>query len=150
MFFPNGQTVKDEHERRIALVCTWVERFPRKGKTEKQLDQHIRDQFGVNRVTSHSYRRLARERLGAALLRPEDLVGLLLEWGETAWEEVETARLGVKERVKLRALIIATLARLCPRHVVTVPGTGEAPPFSFEEQQRFLAGGGPDGAAGEN
>jgi hypothetical protein len=141
MFQPNNQTLKEEHERRLGLVCTWVVQFPQEGKTERQLDAHIRRTFGVCRMTAHNYRRAARERLGAAAPDLAGLAHLLLEWGETAWDEVERAHVSLKERVKMRTAIIATLARLCPKHIISWQPPAEAPPFDIEEQRRFLGNG---------
>jgi hypothetical protein len=144
MFLPNNQTLREEHERRLGLTCTWVVQFPGEGKSERDLDRHIQASFGVSRVTSCTYRRLARERLGAALPELQSLAGMLLEWGEAAWGEVESARrMPVRDRVRLRVMIIATLARLCPKHVVNWQPPA-SPPFSAEAQARFLAGMSPE------
>src|SRR5262245_49232005 len=118
MFMPNGQTLTRERERRLALVATWVVQFPREGKTERDLDRHIRSELGVSRMTAHSYRKAARERLGAAEPSLQDLAGLLLEWAEESYEYIERARAPLLEKARRLTALIGTLARLCPKHVI--------------------------------
>ena len=138
---PNNQTLKEERERRLGLVATWVAQFPREGKSERDLDRHIQREFGVNRFTSHSYRQTARERLCAAGPALEGLAGVLLEWAEQTYDEIEKARAPLMEKAKRRIALIGTLARLCPKHVVNYQPP-VVPLFDPEEQRRFLAGEG--------
>src|SRR5262245_28919505 len=92
-------------------------------------------------MTAFNYRKAARERLGAAAPDLAGLAQMLLEWGEVAWDEAESARCSLKERVKLRISIIATLARLCPKHVVNWSPPEGAALFDPAEQLRYLSNG---------
>jgi len=140
MQLPNNQTLKEEKERRLALVCVWVCDFPREGKTERELHAHIRREFGVCDMTAYNYRKEARIRLGGAMPPLEDLAGLLLEWGMANHDRIERAALTPREKVRQTTALIATLARLCPRRLITTLD-GATPLFDPLEQARYMANG---------
>ena len=144
MFYGGTQSPPPEKERRLKLVCEWVVQAAQQGQGERELDRRIQAEFHCSRVTSHAYRVEARRRLGDAIPDVEDLAGMLLEWGQEVWDNLQTARLAVKDRIKLQIGVIATLARLCPRRIITVPGGEPVPLFDAEAQAMYLReGGGP-------
>jgi len=142
MFHPNNQTLKDEKERRLLLVCQWVVDFPREGKSEQDLARHIRREFGVCDMTAYNYRKEARVRLGGAMPSLEDLAAVLWEWGQANHDRIERAALTPRDKIKQTTALIATLARLCPRQVVNSFAAPEAL-FDPKDQALYMSNGEP-------
>jgi len=137
MQYPNNQTLKDERERRLGLVCVWVCDFPREGRSERDLHAHIRREFSCCDMTAYNYRKEARVRLGGAMPDLADLAGLLLEWGMANHDRIERSALTPREKVRQTTALIATLARLCPRRLITTL-EGATPLFDPSEQAAYL------------
>ena len=142
MHYPNNQTLKEEKERRLALVCCWVVDFPREGKSERDLVATIRREFGCCDATAYAYRKEARARLGDAMPSLEDLAGVLWEWGQANHDRIEKAALTPRDKIKQTTALIATLVKLCPRRVITRL-EGATPLFDPADQAAYLTNGEP-------